>query len=103
MTKIIPISNPDYGQNQITDPDYRSGICGSKITHLGLQIQDYGSGLRIWIKDYKLRLLWNTDRDNFGNYKLKFDQDIPHFYTDNFSRTNDASPRILEIMYFEPV
>ena len=41
---------------------------------------NHGSGLR------------NTDRDNSGNDRLKMDQDLPHFYTDNFSRddrTND--------------
>ena len=26
MTKIIQITDPDYGQNQETDSDYRSGI-----------------------------------------------------------------------------
>ena len=44
-----------------------------------------------------------TDPDHFGNDRLKMDQDLPHFYTDNFSQddpTNDASPRILDKMYF---
>ena len=64
ITKIIPITDPDYGLNPnygswITDPDYGSGI-----TDLVLRIQDYGSGLRIWITNldygYGLRI-WITD------------------------------------------
>ena len=39
MTKIIQITD----QIQIKDPDNGSGI-----TDLGLRIQDYGSGRRIW-------------------------------------------------------
>ena len=42
---------------------------------------DNGSGLR------------NADPDNFVHDRLKMYHDLPHFYTDNFSRdnpTNDA-------------
>ena len=73
-------------QIQITDPDYGSGV-----TDPELQILDYGSGLR------------NTVPDNFGNYRLKIDQALPHFYTENFSRddrTNAAPTQILDKVYF---
>ena len=56
MTKIIQITD----QIQITDPDYGSGITDP--------------GVRIWITDldYGLRIRkWNTDRDKFGNDRLK--------------------------------
>ena len=52
---------------------------------------DYRSGLR------------NTDRHNLGHDRIKMDQDLPHFYTDSFSRdnpTNDASAENLDKMYF---
>ena len=44
--------------------------------------QDYGSGLwiRIMDPDYRSR---NTDH---GHERLKMDQDVTYFYTDNFSR-----------------
>ena len=60
--------NPDFGFG-IKDP--------------GLRIQDYGSGLRIWITDYGSGL-WHKDRDDFGNDRLKMDQDLSNLYTDNF-------------------
>ena len=47
--------------------------------------------------DYGIRI-----RDNFGHDRLKLDQDLPHFFTDNFSRddpTNDASAQVLDKMY----
>ena len=64
----------NYG-SRITDPDYESGL------QIRIAEPDYGTGL------------WNTDRNNFGHDRLNMDQDLPHFYIDNFSRdnpTNDA-------------
>ena len=82
----ILITDPDYADPRLRIWDYRSRTMDP----------DYASGLRI-----RIRI---TDRDNFGNYRLKNDQNLPHFYTDNFSRddrTNDSSPGILDKMYFE--
>ena len=48
----------------------------------------------------------NLDRDYFDIDRIKIDKDLPHFYTDNFSRDdriNDASPRILDKMYLDEV
>ena len=65
MTKIIPITDPDYGPNpnygsRITDPGLRTWYYGSRTMD-----PDYESGLRIWIMDpdygFGLRI---TDPDN---------------------------------------
>ena len=92
MSKIIQITD----QIQITYPDYdfwlRNRDYGSRTTDLdyktGLQIWiadlDYGSGKWSRITDYKSGF-WNKYRDKFGNDMFKMDQDLPHFYTDNFS------------------
>ena len=71
MTKIIQITDPDYGPN----PNYGSCLrirdYGPGITDPGLRIRitdpDYESGLRIWITnlDYGSGLrIWITDPDN---------------------------------------
>ena len=83
----------------LTYHDPESGIrnYGSRTTG-----PDYESVLRIRITDNRSRLR-NTDQDHFGNHKMEMDQGLPQFYTDNFScddRTNDASPRIFDKMYF---
>ena len=70
----ILIMNPDYGIG-ITDPGLR----------IWIENLDYGSGLMIWITDYGSGL-WHKDQDKFGNDRLIMDQDLPHLYTDNFSR-----------------
>ena len=54
-----------------TDPDYKSK----------LRISFCRSGLR------------NKDRDNFGHDRLEMDKDLPHFYTDNFSRDAVSNDR----------
>ena len=59
-------------QIQITDPDY---------TDLDYK---YGSGLHITGPDYRSGLR-NTEQDNFSHDRLKMDQELPHFYTNNFS------------------
>ena len=57
MTKIIPITNPDYGPN----PNYVSWLW-ILITESGLRIWDYGS--RTTDLDYESELrIWITDPD----------------------------------------
>ena len=75
MTKIILITDPVL-QIWIMHLDY------GFVLSIRIKDQDHGSGL------------WNTDCDNCGHDRLKRDQDLPQFYTDNFSHddpTNDAS------------
>ena len=45
-------------------------------------------------------LTYNDHDQNFGHDRLKMDQDLPHLYTDDFSRddpTNDATEILDEV------